>query len=438
MKPSKPKMRNINSTHTSEIISSILFKMVLLFIVGAGSVYAEPPSPVSAEVLSLPQSASKAQSAVSGFPTGDFTVEGYVYFPFYPYAECALLNKGEFCEITISRDGSYYDIYVHIPTGTPGEYLRYNAYGYYSTVSSDWHHVAVGYDASGGGVAVFLDGVQKTVYYVGTITYTPAPSTDAMIGYTDSSNPAGRTFYIDEVRVSSTLRYTSNFTPATVPFTSDGSTSALWHFDDGNGAATFSDASPNGNTLTGYNSAQILAGAPNEAPTNIVLSSESVAENQPVGTLVGSFTTEDPDSGDTHTYSLVSGTGDDDNTSFTISTSNLQTAASFNYEIQNSYSILVETDDGNGGTYQKVFIISVTDEEEAPPIILDTDYSSGSNVVIQWSSISNHLYSIHHSTNLVSGFTVLESNLPCTPPMNTYTDSVNGVNVKFWKVSTDE
>jgi len=71
-------------------------------------------------------------------------------------------------------------------------------------------------------------------------------------------------------------------------------------------------------------------------PTDISLSNANVAENQPTGTTVGTLSTTDPDSGNTFTYSLVTGTGSTDNTSFTISGGTLQTAATFNYEAQSS------------------------------------------------------------------------------------------------------
>ena len=50
----------------------------------------------------------------------------------------------------------------------------------------------------------------------------------------------------------------------------------------------------------------------NSAPTNISLSSSSLNENVATGTTIGALSTTDSDSGDTHTYSLVSGTGDTD------------------------------------------------------------------------------------------------------------------------------
>jgi hypothetical protein len=46
------------------------------------------------------------------------------------------------------------------------------------------------------------------------------------------------------------------FDPPTEPFTSDTNTRALWHFDEALDSTTFMDASPNGNTLTGFNGAK--------------------------------------------------------------------------------------------------------------------------------------------------------------------------------------
>ncbi|NQV33586.1 MAG: endo-1,4-beta-xylanase, partial [Phycisphaeraceae bacterium] len=99
----------------------------------------------------------------------------------------------------------------------------------------------------------------------------------------------------------------------------------------------------------------------NEAPTDITLSANTLAENQPVCTVVGTLTTSDPDGTDTHTYSLVSGTGDADNAFFSIDGSTLKTAAILDYETKSSYNIRVETDDGHGGTYDEVFTVTVTD-----------------------------------------------------------------------------
>jgi hypothetical protein len=116
---------------------------------------------------------------------------------------------------------------------------------------------------------------------------------------------------------------------------------------------------------------------PNIAPTDIALSGTSVAENLPIGTSVGTLSTTDPDAGNTFTYTLVAGTGGTDNASFTISGSTLQTAAIFNYEAKNSYSIRVRSTDQGGLFTEEAFTITVTNVIEQPP----TDIAlSGSSV----------------------------------------------------------
>ena len=122
----------------------------------------------------------------------------------------------------------------------------------------------------------------------------------------------------------------------------------------------------------------------NEAPTDIALSNSSVAENQPSATPVGNFSTTDPDAGDTHSYSLVSGTGDTDNASFQIVGNQLQTNAVFNFEVKNSYTIRVRTTDqgGTGLTFEEVFIITIVDVPE-PPIAADDAYDTIGNTRLE-------------------------------------------------------
>ncbi|ETR68370.1 MAG: hypothetical protein OMM_10599, partial [Candidatus Magnetoglobus multicellularis str. Araruama] len=117
----------------------------------------------------------------------------------------------------------------------------------------------------------------------------------------------------------------------------------------------------------------------NSPPTDITLSNASIAENQSTGTTIGTFSTTDPDSGESFTYALVSGTGSTDNSSFSISGSSLRTASVFNYESQSSYSIRVRTTDSGGETYEEAFTITITDINEAPTISAISDQSSSGN-----------------------------------------------------------
>ena len=104
----------------------------------------------------------------------------------------------------------------------------------------------------------------------------------------------------------------------------------------------------------------------NDAPTDIALAPSSVDENQPIGTTVGTLTTTDQDFGDSFTYTLVAGVGATDNASFGIVGGQLVTAAVFDFETQASYSVRVRTTDGGGLTFEKAFVITVNDVNEAP------------------------------------------------------------------------
>ena len=104
----------------------------------------------------------------------------------------------------------------------------------------------------------------------------------------------------------------------------------------------------------------------NQAPTGIALSNSSVAENQPVGTTVGTLFTIDPDIGDTHFYRLVAGAGSADNASFTIDGDVLKTAAIFNYAVKRSYSIRIRSTDQGGLYVERVKTITVTHVHQAP------------------------------------------------------------------------
>jgi uncharacterized delta-60 repeat protein len=109
-----------------------------------------------------------------------------------------------------------------------------------------------------------------------------------------------------------------------------------------------------------------------DVPTMLTLSPAAVAENAAVGTLVGTFTTTGAGQSAAATYALVSGDGSTDNGRFTIGTgasaSKLFTAAVFDYEAKNSYTIRVRSTDANGSTLVQVLTVSITDVVEVPTI----------------------------------------------------------------------
>ncbi|HEY9642830.1 MAG TPA: cadherin domain-containing protein, partial [Coleofasciculaceae cyanobacterium] len=103
-----------------------------------------------------------------------------------------------------------------------------------------------------------------------------------------------------------------------------------------------------------------------EAPIDLTLSATQVDENQPIGTIVGSFTTTDQDVGDTHTYTLITGTGGEDNAAFDLVNNQLRLKVVPDFETKPQYSILVRTTDSTGRFLDKVFTIQVKDLPETP------------------------------------------------------------------------
>jgi ELWxxDGT repeat protein len=106
----------------------------------------------------------------------------------------------------------------------------------------------------------------------------------------------------------------------------------------------------------------------NERPNGLGITSVRVAENQPVGTVVGRFIPRDVDRTDSFTYAFVDGEATS-NGQFTIVGGELRTAAAFDYEARKSYLVRVRMTDQGGLSVETVFTIQVTNVKEAPTAI---------------------------------------------------------------------
>jgi hypothetical protein len=98
----------------------------------------------------------------------------------------------------------------------------------------------------------------------------------------------------------------------------------------------------------------------NETPTALDLSSAVIAENEPAGTVVGLFSGSDPDTGDSLSFALTSGSGSADNSTFTINGNSLQTTMPFDFETKNRYAFHAAVSDG-ALTFSQAFTVTVTD-----------------------------------------------------------------------------
>jgi hypothetical protein len=111
-----------------------------------------------------------------------------------------------------------------------------------------WHHIAVTRRASDGRLQLYVDGQldaqAATSGATGDMSYRVGRGTrypdDPYLVLAAEKHDAGSGFpsfngYLDELRLSTTLRYDGAFNRPTGPFAADADTAALYHFDEGTG-----------------------------------------------------------------------------------------------------------------------------------------------------------------------------------------------------------
>ena len=100
-----------------------------------------------------------------------------------------------------------------------------------------------------------------------------------------------------------------------------------------------------------------------DAPRSIQISSNTIAENAAVGTLVGTLTTLDDDADDTHSYSMAA---EGDNTSFRLEGDKLYSDTLFNFEEKERYLLTFSTTDAQANTLEQQLFIFISDTNDAP------------------------------------------------------------------------
>ncbi|MCG7392258.1 cadherin domain-containing protein [Microvirga sp. ACRRW] len=107
----------------------------------------------------------------------------------------------------------------------------------------------------------------------------------------------------------------------------------------------------------------IAEAPPNAAPTDIALSSRSVLENAGNGTIIGDLSATDPNAGDTFTYTLVN----DADGRFEIFGGKIRVkdGSRLDFENATSHVIKVRVTDKGGLSFEKEFVIELTDVDES-------------------------------------------------------------------------
>ena len=108
----------------------------------------------------------------------------------------------------------------------------------------------------------------------------------------------------------------------------------------------------------------------NDAPGDISLTSSTIQENLPAGTVVGELSTIDEDGEGAFTYSLIDGENYPANNLFAIVGNELRTVANLDFETADAYTLRIQTEDGEGATIAMDISVRVTDASEAPSLYI--------------------------------------------------------------------
>ena len=161
----------------------------------------------------------------------------------------------------------------------------------------------------------------------------------------------------------------------------DGSVFATGYFSD------TGDFDPGAGVLaltsSGDRDAFLVKLTSNLTPEGLALSNSTALSDSPAGTLVGYFSTTDPNWEDSFTYTLAAGSGDTDNAAFDIVGRKLQTSAAFGGKT--SYNIRVRSTDRDGQWFEVTFVVTVAAAVDVPPEVdsvvrADSNPTSASSV----------------------------------------------------------
>lgn len=180
------------------------------------------------------------QDGASGFGQTDFTSEFFVYSSTIESQTSCLwdFRNAGYDGLNLTNNNGQLSFFKNGAGGSsPAGVLSNNT----------WHHIAIVRTGSTGNV--YVDGTLQITRDIGTTDY----QTRKVLLGNDIANSQRFVGYIDELRNSDTVRYSSNFTPPSSAFTADSNTFDLLHFDGSDGSTIFTNSQTRLNTPVSAN-----------------------------------------------------------------------------------------------------------------------------------------------------------------------------------------
>lgn len=188
---------------------------------------------------------------------GSFTIEFWLRATLTDNTSAACVAGGDnwingniLVDRDVYGDGDYGDYGISLANGRIAFGVARGANkqticGTTNVANNKWHHVAVTRNSTSGMMRVFVDGRRDAsgTGPTGNVSYrngraSSYPNSDPYLVLGAEKHDAGPAYpsyngYVDELRISKSIRYAATFTRPTAPFTADPNTAALYHFDEG-------------------------------------------------------------------------------------------------------------------------------------------------------------------------------------------------------------
>jgi hypothetical protein len=361
------------------------------------------------------------------------------------------LSGSDQIEIRVSADGTTYTTLtdgVFSPKSNAGSGTVKLDISGYASASTTIQFIVTGV---GGGDRLYVDNVQVS-YDTGAANSAPTISSNG--GGTTASVTVGEnstvvtTVTATDVDAGHTLGYSIAGGADAARFTISNSTGQLSFVSapsyeapadsGGNNVYDVTVQVSDGQGGTDTQAIAVTVANVNEAPTDLALSANTVAEHAANGTVVGTVSGSDVDTGDTKTYSLTDNAGG----RFAINSSTGQltvaNASLLNYESATSHTVTARVTDSGGLTYDETFTINVTDVNEAAPRI--TSNGGGATALINIAENSTAVTRVTASdadTRQTLGYSIVGGADAAKFTINSSTGALSFVSAPNYEAPTD-
>jgi hypothetical protein len=207
----------------------------LLLLLAGGGIPASPDQGRHLYLDGIDDYAYRSSGSIS-LPSGDFTIE--LEFACFNLEDNPFLfdalgsTAGDGIEVQLAN--YHIELSMNDNPSSPNEYTLSSV----TLANGQHYHLAITYDGTSGETNLFLNGIKYSAF----ASQVFEARNSLYLGRRDYTSAGFFAGYLDDIHVSDTIRYTTDFTPSHANPSSDGNTLALFLFNEEGGASSFASS----------------------------------------------------------------------------------------------------------------------------------------------------------------------------------------------------